>query len=202
MKSPLNAYDEQKEFRETFSHTANLCRLHHRFTEVGYGSDINTSQEKKTMPPEINPLAIKNSVMVVDSDAASASAIAHWLEEMRYNVVVAHSAGEAIQLLHDISFIGCSLEALLASYHPREATCCRILSEFRYEYPWAAAALMLESDDIAINCWARTRNIPVLYKPLKKEHISQWLLVSDKNRMLSPGATLHIEHIKRPAAAV
>ncbi len=123
-------------------------------------------------------LSNKNSVMIVDSDEASASTIAGWLESMHYNVVIAHSAAEAIQLLHDIAFIGCSLDALLASYHPREATCCRILSEFRYEYPWAAAALMLDTDDIAINCWARTRNIPVMHKPLQKEDIAAWLRAS------------------------
>jgi CheY-like chemotaxis protein len=128
-------------------------------------------QEKLQLP--------KNSVMVVDSDEGSASELALWLEEKNYSVVVAHSAAEAIQLLHDIAFIGCNLDALLASYHPREATCCRILSEFRYEYPWAAAALMLDADDIAINCWARTRNIPVLYKPLTKADLERWLRSQD-----------------------
>jgi len=141
------------------------------------------------MLPEKLTLSNKNSVMVVDSDSASASAIAGWLESLNYNIVVAHSAAEAIQLLHDIAFIGCSLDALLASYHPREATCCRILSEFRYEYPWAAAALMLDMDDIAINCWAKTRNIPVLHKPLQKEDIAGWLRghVNAASRAKLPG---------------
>ena len=152
------------------------------------------------MPQEDTTLPTK-SIMIVDSDADSASAIARWLEELRYGVVVAHSAREAIQLLHDISFIGCSLEALLACYHPREATCCRILSEFRYEYPWAAAALMLEVDDIAINCWARTRNIPVLHKPLKKEVIVNWLSSVEKIAATAAIRT-RAQALPRPAAAV
>lgn len=118
---------------------------------------------------------IDMSVLVVESDAATGNMICKWLEEMDVKVVLARSAKDAVHALHDVAFIGCTLDALLVAHNLQETTGCRIVSEFRYEFPWAPVAVMTDADDIAVNVWARARGVSIIRKPLHSRELSTWL---------------------------
>jgi len=126
------------------------------------------------LPPEIT-VNTSSAVLVVESDPVLSRQLCRWLEGMGVKVVLARSADEATQLLHDVLFIGCQLDGLLVDYKLRESTGCRILYEFRHEYPWAPVAMMIEKEDISISVWAKVRSVQLLRKPVELDHLSLWV---------------------------
>ena len=127
------------------------------------------------MPHDRRPETANVSVLVVEPDLVFANLLCNWLDDLDAKVVLARSAREAVHLLHDVAFIGCTLDAMLVAHNLQEATGCRIVSEFRFEYPWAPVAVMTEVEDIAVNVWAKSRDIQILRKPLQIKEISLWL---------------------------
>jgi len=114
------------------------------------------------------------SALVVEADPVVTGKIGLWLAAAGMHMVAARNAKEAIHLLHDAIFIGCTFDRLIVDYHLREATGCRVLYDFQHEYPSAPVALMTSHDDISINVWARTRGVQLLRKPLCADVVMEW----------------------------
>jgi DNA-binding NtrC family response regulator len=133
---------------------------------------METNMQK--IPPHIS-VNTSSAVLVVESDPVLAGQLCRWLEGLGVKVVLARSADEATHLLYDVMFIGCSLDGMLVDYKLRESTGCRILYEFRREYPLAPVALMIDAEDISISVWARARSVQLLRKPIDFEHLILWV---------------------------
>ena len=115
------------------------------------------------------------SILLLEDEANTAWPIAKWIESSGGNVVLAKCPDEAIELLHDMVYIDCTLDGLLTDYRIGERTSCRVFYEFRHEYPLAPVGFMIGKEDISITRWAKARGVHLFQKPLCAPDVSAWI---------------------------
>lgn len=119
--------------------------------------------------------AVNDRLLLVEGDPEIGRRLSGQLREHGWRVVWAASAGEAKQLLSDALFLELGLDALLISYYLPDATATRVIQDFRSEWPRAPVAMMTDADEIAVNMWARSRNVRLMYTPLHQADLKDWL---------------------------
>jgi len=114
-------------------------------------------------------------IMVVDDDSAIRYSLSRWLKKRGMRVIEAANTREAVEMVQDASFIEAQIDGLLVDYQLPDATGCRVLSEFRDEFPGVSMALMTGREDLSLELWLRARSIPLFRKPLNLKALNSWL---------------------------
>ncbi len=116
-----------------------------------------------------------NRLLLVEGDPEAGRRLSEKLRAKRWRVVWAASALEAKQILNDAQFLELGLDALLISYNLPDSTGAGVIQDFCAEWPSAAVALMIASDNIAVNVWASQRKIRLMHTPLRPDELDNWL---------------------------
>jgi DNA-binding response OmpR family regulator len=114
-------------------------------------------------------------ILMVDSDTEHGNATKKWLEEHEMKTMWVQTPREAMDLLYDMVFIESSVDGVLVEHSLPETSGCRVIQEFRHEFPGMAAALMTSADDISLETWSRARRIPIMRRPVGAEALSAWV---------------------------
>jgi two-component system OmpR family response regulator len=114
-------------------------------------------------------------LLVVDDDPAIRYSLSRWLGKRGVRVIEAADTREAVEMVRDASFIDAQIDGLLVDYQLPDATGCRIIMEFRDEFPGVPMALMTGREDLSLELWLRARGIPLLRKPLNLGGLGKWL---------------------------
>jgi DNA-binding NtrC family response regulator len=113
--------------------------------------------------------------MVVDDDPGVGYAVIRWLQEQNIRSVLASSTDEALQMLRDMVFIESEFDGLLVDYNLPGATGCRVIEQFQMDFPKVAVALMTGANDITLEMWVRSKQIPLFRKPLDLRELKDWV---------------------------
>ena len=114
-------------------------------------------------------------LMVVDDDPGVGYAVIRWLQEQNIRSVLASSTDEALQMLRDMVFIESEFDGLLVDYNLPGATGCRVIEQFQMDFPKVAVALMTGANDITLEMWVRSKQIPLFRKPLDLRELKDWV---------------------------
>jgi DNA-binding response OmpR family regulator len=127
------------------------------------------------MNTDINFTEVGDRLLLVASDKELGDTLSQWLKEQKCRVIWAQTAREAMQMLHDVTYIDTWLDALLLDFDVSGGAGLRIIREFRSEYPWAPVVLLTSEDDISTSIWAKAQNVKIIRKPLLLWELDLWL---------------------------
>jgi len=114
-------------------------------------------------------------LLVVDDDPAVRYSLSRWLNRRGMRTIEAADTREAVEMVRDASFVDAQIDGLLVDYQLPDATGCRIIMEFRDEFPGVPMALMTGREDLSLELWLRARGIPLFRKPLDLKALANWL---------------------------
>ncbi len=115
------------------------------------------------------------SILLVEDHEDIAFFLMHWLKRQGWKPVWAETTAEALNLVHDASFIEAPFHGLLSDFRLPDATGCRVVSAFREEFPGQPAAIMTAYYDLSMELWARSNGLPLFRKPLDLPVLRRWL---------------------------
>jgi DNA-binding response OmpR family regulator len=114
-------------------------------------------------------------LLLVEHNSALRSSIAAQLQARGCRVALARSIGEALEMIDDLRFIESEVDGLVVDYRLPDGLGCRIVQDFRREFPNTPAALVIDEEDVTMRLWTRTRGIALMNKPTLWNELHPWL---------------------------
>lgn len=98
-----------------------------------------------------------------------------FLEARHAKVAISKCAAEAVEMLEDMQAIGFDPDGLVLSESLPDATCWRIVADFRNRWPLTAIAVVAEDSNPAVVMRAQAHRVLVLHRSRICHGLDRWL---------------------------